>query len=60
MRAVGGLEGDIEPRRRARRAVDFFGRRRGQCQAGALAGRDRNIEAVTAGNAASGIDEHGR
>ena len=60
MRAGRGLQGDVELRRPARRAVDLFGRRRRQRQPRALAGRDLDVKTVAAGDAAGGVDEHGR
>ena len=60
MRAAVGLQRDVELRGRPGRAIDFFRRRRRQRQPRAFAGRDVDIETVAAGDAAGGVDEHGR
>ena len=44
---------------RPERAVDLLGRRGGDDEPRALADRDVEIEAVAAGNAAGGVDDHG-
>ena len=51
---------DVELGGRARRAIDLFRRRRGQRQPRAFAGRDLDIEAIAAGDAAGRVDEHRR
>ena len=58
VRAALRLQGNVELRGGAGRAVDFFSRRRRQRQPRSLAGRDIDIEAVAAGDAAGGVDEH--
>ncbi len=60
MRAIVGLERDIELSRLARRAVDFFGGSRGQRQPRAFARGDLDVEAIAAGNTAGRVDEHRR
>jgi hypothetical protein len=60
MRAGGGLQGDIDLRGRSLRPVDFFRRGGGHREARARTDGDVDIEAVAAGDAARGVDEHGR
>ena len=57
MGAAGGLQGNLELRRRVRRAIDLFSRGRGEREARPLACRYRNFKAVAAGDAARGVDE---
>ena len=58
-RAGGDVELHVDRRVRPERAIDLLGRRRGDDQARILAGRDVEREAVAAGHAAGGVDQHG-